>query len=126
MLLKNNKILVGLYVVFVFHQFFERILNSSLGVLDSFLDPLLCFPILLPILEFEWKRYYPVRGQLSLSELSMLTLIFAALFEFGFPRINPNFVFDWLDFPCYLLGFLFYVFFLRNQFLYSIYSDSKN
>ena len=126
MIIKDNKILVGLYVVFILHQFFERILHSSLGVLDSFLDPLLCFPVLLPILEFEWKRYYPERGRLALPELSALTLIFIALFEFGFPRINSRFVFDWYDFPFYILGFLFYVFFLRTQFLYSIYSDSKN
>ncbi len=125
MLIRENKMLFVLYVLFLIHQFTERILQVDLVWIDSFLDPLLCFPILLPILEFEWKRYYEERGPLSSAELAMLTLLFALLFEFAFPKINPAFVFDWIDFLFYGLGFLVYSKWLRSSFLKSIYKTDN-
>lgn len=112
--------LIALYVLFFLHQLTERVFHVDLVWIDSFLDPLLCFPLLLPILEFEWKRYYAERGSLSKAELAMLAFLFALLFEFAFPKINPAFVFDWLDFFFYGLGYLLYSKLLRSSFLKSI------
>ena len=125
MLIRENKILFALYVLFFLHQLTERIFHINLVWIDSFLDPLLCFPLLLPILEFEWKRYYVERGPLSHAELAMLTLLFALLFEFAFPKINSAFVFDWIDFLFYGLGYLVYSKSLRTSFLKSIYKTDN-
>jgi hypothetical protein len=125
MLIRENKMLFTLYVLFFMHQFTERILHIRFVWIDSFLDPFLCFPLLLPILEFEWKRYYAERGSLSTAELAMLTFLFALLFEFAFPKINPAFVFDWIDFFFYGLGYLLYIKLLRSSFLKSIYKTDN-
>jgi hypothetical protein len=124
-LIRENKMLFTLYVLFFIHQLTERILHIDLIWIDSFLDPFLCFPLLLPILEYEWKRYYAERGRLSNAELAILAFLFALLFEFAFPKINPDFVFDWVDFLFYGLGYLVYNKLLRFSFLKSIYKTDN-
>ena len=45
-----------LLTVFLAHQIGQKIFNLSLPVVDASLDPILCYPLLLPLVDWEYRR----------------------------------------------------------------------
>jgi len=66
----------------------EKIFACHLSFADNYLDPLLAMPILLGTVLAQ-KRYFLRLGEnhsLSLFEITVLAIFFAAIFEFGLPH----------------------------------------
>lgn len=85
------------------HQLIQRGFNAKVGLLDDYLDPLLCLPILLGLWLAERRMIFRV-PRLSGLEVVVAGLVLAVLFEEGFPQWQPAFTRDWWDYLAYAAG----------------------
>ncbi len=100
-----------LFFIFVLHQVLEKIFDFHFQLADNFLDPLLAMPILLGLVLAQ-KRYFLRLGnehRLSLFEITVIAIAFAFLFEYGLSNWAEGFYFDPIDFGCYFLGTIFFL-----------------
>lgn len=94
--------------VLLLHQLLQKGLGWRCTLADSYLDPLLCMPLLLGLLDWELKWRYG-RGPLSSQEVIGAALLFSFLFEILFPRWSAQFTADVWDVLAYGLGALGYL-----------------
>lgn len=96
--------------LFVAHQFSQKVFGLALPVLDSYLDPLLCMPILLSLFlaERRWLFRKSNAYVLPKGEVLGLVLILTVLFEVGFPAFSTQFTGDVWDAVAYVIGGLFF------------------
>lgn len=103
--------------LFVAHQVLQWILGVHLRWIDSYLDPILMMPITLHIIL--WERRYlfhkTVDYKLSSSDIFNYFLLVSILGEVVFPALQPRFVADWMDVLCYLIGAVFFYFFMNGR-----------
>lgn len=88
---------------FGLHQIMQRWLGWELPLLDHYLDPLLCIPILLGIMLVE-REYYFSTKRMNLVETVSLTVFLGLLFEEVFPKMSIHFTRDTYDYIAYALG----------------------
>lgn len=100
------------FLIFLLHQFIQYGLGWSTPIADAYLDPLLALPILLGLLLFERQMIFKIR-RLTLLEVCVVTVVLTLIFEEGFPRWQPAFVRDPLDYLAYLAGALYFWVFLN-------------
>ncbi len=101
-------------LLFILHQWSQKILGLHFPFFDSYLDPFLSMPIIWFIWQWERQRLLGISGPIPVVELLLGTLFWILFFEIGFPLIRSAFVGDWWDVPAYLLGTA--VFYLINEF----------
>lgn len=107
-----------LLTVFLAHQIGQKIFNLSWPGLDASLDPLLCFPLLLPLVDWEYKRRKKKQVLIPTIELIGVSILLMMFFEWVCPLLNTDLVADPMDFLWYTLGLLFYLW--RRKFIFSI------
>jgi len=81
----------------------HQVLLGEWPWVDSYLDPLLCMPIMLgvPILGVRlWDKHFQVNPFLAWG----FALALAVTFECWIPSFDPRFTADIMDVPFYLLG----------------------
>ena len=106
-----------LLTVFLAHQIGQKIFNLSWPGLDASLDPLLCFPLLLPLVDWEYKRRNKKQVLIPTIELIGVSILLMMFFEWVCPLLNTDLVADPMDFLWYTLGLLFYLW--RRKFIFS-------
>lgn len=98
-------------ILFLLHQFMQKILGVPIAVLDPYLDSFLAMPILLTLLVVE-RRLLFRRGPaycLSIGSIVAATIFVALVAELVFPVLSERFTADWWDVLAYALGgMLFY------------------
>jgi len=102
-------------LLFILHQLFQKIFSIHVAVIDSYLDPFLCMPILLYGHLLERK----ILWQKSTTSLSVVTIVIATVLvviiaEYFFPMWSSRFTYDILDLPMYILGAVFFYFFMNK------------
>ncbi|PHI20845.1 hypothetical protein CEQ90_05635 [Lewinellaceae bacterium SD302] len=100
----------GWYVafgLFILHQITQRLLGWEFPLIDHYLDPLLCIPLVLGIMAAERKLYFGAGRMLALETL-VLTIFLAILFEEVFTRISSEFSRDIYDYLAYALGGIYF------------------
>lgn len=107
-----------LLTVFLAHQIGQKVFNLSLPVVDASLDPILCFPLLLPLVDWEYRRRNKKQMLIPTVELIGVSILLMVFFEWVCPLLNSDLVADPIDFLWYTLGLLFYL--LRRKFIFSI------
>ncbi len=96
-------------LLFLAHQFTQKVLGLSIPWADGYLDALLCMPILLGGFLLE-QRWLLGRQRLSFLEVMATTALLSFVFEYLFPRFSSGFTADWWDVAAYFAGALaFYV-----------------
>lgn len=96
-------------VLFTAHQLTQKVWEISIPWADSYLDPLLCMPILLTGFTIE-QRWLTKRPSLQPIEILAATGFLSFLFEWGFPRWSTGFTQDPWDVAAYFCGAaLFYL-----------------
>ena len=96
-------------ILFVWHQLAQKVLGWSWLWADSYLDDLLCMPILLG-LALANRRYFiqDPRYTFSFFEITVMVIALSILFEEGYPRWWSSFTRDPWDYAYYALGGLWY------------------
>ena len=97
-------------LLFLVHQLLQKVLAVSLPFLDSYLDPFLCIPIILPLLALE-RHYLLGLSYFNASDpgdAAIVTVALSVIFEVGFPTWSSSFVQDKYDFVAYAAGYLFW------------------
>lgn len=107
-----------LLTVFLAHQIGQTIFNFSWPGLDASLDPLLCFPLLLPLVDWEYKRRNKKQVLIPTIELIGVSILLMMFFEWVCPLLNSDLVADPIDFLWYTLGLLFYLW--RRKYIFSL------
>lgn len=107
-----------LLTVFIAHQIGQKIFNLSWSGLDASLDPILCFPLLLPLVDWEYRRRNKKQVLIPTIELIGVSILLMMFFEWVCPLLNTDLVADPMDFLWYTLGLLFYLW--RRKFIFSI------
>ena len=100
-----------IFIIFLVHQVVEKIFDIHFSIADYYLDPLLAMPILLGLVLAQ-KRYFLRLGnehRLSLFEVSVISVVFAFLFEYVLSHWADGFYYDPLDLIGYLVGTLFFL-----------------
>jgi hypothetical protein len=96
---------IGCISLFITHQLLQKTFNITLPFIDSYLDPLLCIPILLYLLLLERKYLWKQKAtSLSMITIVAATLIIIVVAEILFPRYTTAFVFDAIDIVMYGIG----------------------
>ena len=90
-------------VLFLGHQLSQKVFHLPLPLADSYLDNLLCMPLLLPGLQWQ-QRCLLGRPRLSFMEILAATAFVAFASEWLFPRWSPAFTADLWDVVAYLAG----------------------
>ena len=108
------RILIILTIVFVINQLIE-FLGINIVFFNSYLDDLLCFPIILSVILFihrKWrlKNKYFV---LPISHIIISVLIFVVIFELLLPMISLKFTADIFDIVAYIAGSIFFFKFIN-------------
>ena len=99
-------------ILFALHQGLQYGLGVNIPLIDGYLDPLLCIPIILG----GWVEEASLKfGPLRLGRIDVLTavIVLGLLFEEVWPRWQPLFVRDWWDYLAYALGGLWFWFFVN-------------
>ncbi|MEN0003224.1 MAG: hypothetical protein AAF798_03740 [Bacteroidota bacterium] len=108
---KSTHILFGVsLLLFLLHQVLQKGLAISIPFIDSYLDPLLCMPILLYLWQWDRRLVWSIQRPLSLSEIIGATIILSMLFEWLFPRWHSGFYADGWDVVGYFMGAAGYYF----------------
>ena len=118
----KNKFWVSCVLLLILHQITQKMLNFNLGCLDNYLDTLLCMPILLGLLlqerQFIIAKFFKPTSQknyhFSILEITLATILFAIIFEEGFPKWSIYFTKDYWDYVAYLIGALLFYFFINE------------
>ncbi len=106
-------------LLFIAHQFFQKILGWNFPILDSYLDPLLCLPIFMGMMLAE-RRFFLKKGNYnkvytySTLETIVIAISLSIVFEEGFPRRSDQFTKDYFDYAFYFVGALFFYFFINT------------
>ena len=94
----------------ILHQLWQPL--YPIWWIDAYLDDLLCMPIVLTILLFEWQFILKTDYQFSWFEVCCITLFIGVFYEEILPQFNADFTADRLDYLFYGLGSLgFYLFY---------------
>lgn len=99
----KHPVFVSCAILFGMHQLLEKGLGAYIPLINSYLDALLCFPILLTLV-LEERRHFQSVPQLTLFEIVVITIGLAVIFEEGFPRWSSQFTKDPLDYFAYAIG----------------------
>lgn len=103
---RKEKILFAICLpLFIAHQLSERLIHFQIPPADSYLDPLLCLPIILPLVRAE--RSFILRETdytLKPVHITAYFVLISVLAELIFPRLNSAFTADPIDVICYAIG----------------------
>jgi len=105
------------FFLFLLHQFIEKIIQFPIPWADNNLDCLLCMPILLGgiLAERRWFLKSNTNYVFSALDTAIMVIVFAILFEEGYPRWFSWFTKDYWDYLSYFIGGLFFYFFINKK-----------
>lgn len=97
-------------VLFLLHQYIQKVRLVSTPFLDSYLDPLLFMPILLTLINYE-RRVFTKNPTYSLPLYHIVGYLFLVSFscEVLFPLWNDRMIADIWDVLFYALGTILYI-----------------
>ena len=102
-------------ILFLLHQFTQKIANVSIPFADNYLDNLLAMPILLSCLLAERRWFLKQETYVfSLLEVSTMVLVMSFIFEGLFPYWSKDFTRDYWDVVAYIMGGLFFYKVMNN------------
>ena len=98
--------------LFALHQVSQKGLGLQIGWADSYLDNLLCFPILMGIWQVERQLRWKL-DRLSGFEVLSAWLFLSFVFEVVFPKLSAGFTADWMDVVFYAAGAIGFYFLIN-------------
>ncbi len=107
---KSDILFILCLLIFLVHQFIERIVKVEVAVLDNYLDPLLAMPIILHLITLERRILTRNPGyRMPLVHIILYFIIVSVIVEIVFPMFNPKLIGDPIDVVLYAIGSGFYI-----------------
>jgi len=100
--------------VFILNQFAQSIGISSHFTV-SYLDDILCIPIVLLIVQFVHRKINDVDFILPISHVVITVIFFSIIFEILLPSISTKFIGDYIDILFYSVGAIIYYYYSKIQ-----------
>jgi hypothetical protein len=110
----TNPVFLTCLLLASFNQILEKSLAVFIPVVHSYLDDLLCFPIVLT-LGLAAYRYFLPNYKLSGWHIWPTVLIYSVYFEWYLPQTSTNYTSDALDVLMYVLGALIFQRFINRS-----------
>lgn len=110
----NTKIWIILIFIFLANQILEHFSISQV-LLQSYLDDILCMPIVLFIILLFYNKYLfvDINYSIPISYILISIFFFIFLFELVLPIISKNYIADIFDVIAYTIGALFFYLFMN-------------
>lgn len=108
----RNILFLFLLILFLLHQYVERVRGARFPWVDNYLDAFLFMPILLTVVLWE-RRWLWKKGRaysLPLRDVAGYGLLVCLLAEGLFPLLHPGFTRDFADVLLYFLGCCVFLF----------------
>ena len=104
-------------ILFLLHQFTERVLLWPIPLFDNYLDSFLAMPIILGLHLAERRYFFRAGADYTLSyfEVIIVTVFLAIIFEEGFPLWREGFVRDPWDYMCYAFGAVIFLLLINKK-----------
>jgi hypothetical protein len=96
------------------NQLLEKALGIFVPVVHSYLDDLLCFPIVLT-LGLAMYRYFKPNYELTAWHIWPTVIIFSVYFEWYLPRTSAVYTADALDVLMYMIGLMVFSYFINRD-----------
>ena len=102
-------------VLFLLHQFAQKILALHIPFIDSYFDPFAAAVLGLFVLQMEGK-YLWKKKQFSFKwyDILVITIVLALVSEQLFPLLSEEFTSDPLDYVAFALGGVYFYYFLNK------------
>ena len=98
-----NPVFLACLFLAILNQILEKVFDIYIPLIHSYLDDLLCFPIVLT-LGLALYRFFKPEYQMSLWHMLPVLVIYSVYFEWYLPQITSSATADCLDVVCYFLG----------------------
>lgn len=97
------------WLIFVSNQLLQNYFNVIIPFANSYLDDLLFFPILMPILQL---IYFLLTGnrRFGWAYLISFYVYLSCIAEFAFPYFSAQYTTDYFDFVAYAIGMTAYIY----------------
>lgn len=106
---KSDILFILCLLIFLIHQFVERILKVEVALLDNYLDPLLAMPVILHLITLERRILTRNQGyRMPWVHIVLYFIIVSVIVEIVFPMFNPKLIGDPMDVVLYAIGTGFY------------------
>jgi hypothetical protein len=105
-------------ILFLIHQIIEKSGGFSIPIFHSYLDDLLCMPIILGLSTQIIQWIHPVRGLYFLDRNAIIitVLFYSILFEVILPFLNPSiYTADWVDIIMYSIGAILFYYLISRK-----------
>jgi len=96
------------------NQLLEKGFGVFIPVVHSYLDDLLCFPIVLT-LGLAMYRYFRPYYRLGFWHIAPVFLVYSIYFEWYLPRVAPSSISDPIDILMYLGGMTIFSYFINRS-----------
>lgn len=115
-MIKISATLWVIAVLFLLHQFVQKILLLPVPFIDSYFDPFAAAVLGLFILKME-RQYLWKQKQFSFQwyEILVVTIVLALISEQLFPLLSENFTSDPLDYVSLAIGGIYFYLFLNKN-----------
>ena len=105
---------LSIWTIFIANQLLQRYWGIVIPYVHSYLDDLLLFPVLMPILLFIYRTITPNRVFNWFYILSIYVYV-SITAEVLYPFVFTQYTFDYFDFVAYAFGMVFFVLFFNKD-----------
>lgn len=110
----TNPVFLTCVMLATVNQILEKGFGVYLPVVHSYLDDILCFPIVLT-LGLAMYRYFTPNYRLTAWHIWPTVFIYSVYFEWYLPRTSDAYTSDLLDVSMYLIGLTIFGYFINGK-----------
>lgn len=110
----SNPVFLTCVCLAIVNQTLEKGFGVFVPIVHSYLDDLLCFPIVLT-LGLAMYRLFEPRYKLGLNHIVPVFLVYAVYFEWYLPGVSSSATSDPIDIVMYLIGLAVFGYFINRS-----------
>jgi len=108
----QNPLVLGCTFLYLFHSVFRRLFSEP-EIFNSYLNDLLCMPLVLAAAIFLQRNFILRKAgyQLTVYQILVVLIYWSVMFEVVIPRVVSRYTSDWFDVLAYAAGAALFYFF---------------
>lgn len=109
-----NPVFLVCILMAAINQIVEKGFGVYIPVIHSYLDDVLCFPIVLT-LGLAMYRFFKPNYRLGFWHMCPVLVIYSVYFEWFLPQTSHSYIGDYMDLIAYLCGLAIFGYFINNE-----------